>query len=142
MGKKRSVSESASTIPKGIGISLIISAISTLIGIAVSAYMIHKEMISQEGAGIAAILVLFLGSTAGTITAIKTIKRMKMQMCLLSAAAYLLLLLSVTALFFGGQYQGILTAVSAVVGGSGIAVISIILTDKRGNRFRRKTAYR
>ena len=142
MSQKRSVNESASGIPKGIGISLIVCIITTLLGMAVSAYLIHKEMIAQESAEIAAILILTVSSAAGAFTAINTVKRMRLQMSLLSGVAYFLLLLSMTALFFGGQYNGIVTAVFAILGGSGIAVLANILPGKNRKKFKRKTAYR
>ena len=68
------------------------------------------------------------------------IKKMYLQVCLMAGACYYLTLLGITALFFGGQYQG--------VGVSGIIImitslVMAIIPRKNGSPFKaRKKAYR
>lgn len=142
MSKKRRVKESGSSIPKAIGLSLIISATITVLGTVAGAYLIQKEMILQENMGIVVIAVLTLGSAAGAFAAMYTAKRMKLQTSILSGVSYYILLLSMTALFFGGQYDGIVATALAIISGCSIAALLNILPNKRGKSFKRKTAYR
>ena len=142
MRKKRSVKESGGSIPKVIGISLIVSVITSVLGVFVAAYLINKEIVVQENAGVAVMLVLLLSSAAGAITAINIAKRKRLQMSLLSGASYYLLLLSMTALFFGGEYNGVITTGTTIMAGCGIVAIGNMFANKRGKSFKMKTAYR
>jgi len=142
MSKKRNVKESGSSIPKAIGLSLIISAIITVLGTVAGAYLIQKEMIQQENIRIVVTAVLTLSSAAGACTAMYAAKRMKLQTSILSGVSYFLLLLSMTALFFGGQYDGIMVAALAIMAGCSVAALLNILPNKRGKSYKRKTAYR
>lgn len=142
MGKKRSVKESGVSIPKAIGYSLIVSMITSLLGILAAAYLIYNEIIIQENMGVVVTVVLLLSSAASAITAINTAKRMRLQMSLLSGVAYYLLLLSVTALFFGGEYSGIVLTAVTILASCGIVAIGDMFVNKRGKSFKVKTAYR
>ena len=142
MAQKRSARVSVSNIPKAIGFSLIVSMLITVLGIAVGAYLVHKEMIMQENMGLVVTTVLTLSSAAGALTAILAVKRMKLQMSFLSGASYFLLLLSMTALFFEGQYNGVAAAGIAILTGCSIVAILNILPGRRGKLFKTKTAYR
>lgn len=142
MGKKRSTKDSASSIPKAIGLSLIISTITTVLGVVVGAYLIYKEIIVQESTGIVVTAVLTLSSALGAVTATLTAKRVKLQMSLLSGVSYYLMLLCMTALFFDGQYNGILATAFAILTGCGAVVLLNIIPKKRGKSFKIKTAYR
>lgn len=142
MSRKRKVKESGSSIPKAIGLSLIISAIITVLGTVAGAYLIQKEMIQQQNIGIVVTAVLTLSSAAGTFAAMSTAKRMILQTSILSGVSYFLLLLSMTALFFGGQYDGIMADALAIMAGCSVAALLNILPNKRGKSFKRKTPYR
>ena len=142
MVKKRSIKESASSIPGGIGVGLIISVLTMVLGSVISAYLIHKEIIMQESMGIAVYAVLAVSSAAGALAAVYRVKRMRLQLCLLTGGSYFLLLLSMTALFLGGQYEGVLSAGLTILVGSGVVAILNVLPVKRGKPFKRKSVYR
>lgn len=142
MSQKRRVRETAVGIPKTIAISVVVSSIVTLLGIVLSAYLIHKEVIKQENVGMAVFTVLLISGAVGAFTAIGLLKRMKIQMILISGGAYFLLLLSITALFFGGQYEGVVSGFAGVLSGCGIVIITCILSGGKDGRIKRKKAYR
>ena len=127
---------------KALGISLISGGITTVIGALVCAWLIHSETVGQESVGIGTLMILALGSAAGALTGIWVLKRMRLQISLLSGLAYYLLLLSVTALFLGGQYEGVIGAGFAILAGCGVVALLSIMPKKRGNAFKRKSPYR
>ena len=123
MSAKKMKKNTASSIPAGIGIGLLISIVITMAGAALTAYLIHKESIPEEGMGYGILLTLLLSAAAGAWIAMKRIQRLRMQMCMLSGLCYYLTLLALTALFFGGQYNGMGITALVVVGGCGTVAI-------------------
>ena len=142
MVSNRKSTGTASSIPAGIAIAAIVSLVITLLGSVVSAYLVQSELIRQESIGYASMVVLVVSGAVGALVAMARIKRMRMQMCLLSGVCYFLLLLSVTALFFGGQYEGIGVTALAILSGCGSVAVLSIAGEKRGSTGRRKKAYR
>ena len=142
MYKKRSMKKPDAGIAKGIGISLIVSIIVTILGTFLTAHLIHKEIISESSVTTIAVIVLSLSSAAGAFSAICVIKKMRLQISLLSGGVYMLLLLSMTALFFGGQYESVITSMLAVLGGCGVVAFAYLIPKGKGKRNIRKNAYR
>ena len=88
-------------------------------------------MAVSTGSGYCAMAILLLASAAGSAVAEGTIQRLRIQMCLAAGGGYYLCLLAVTALFFGGQYQGMgVTALMVLCG----AVLVILLAPGGKNR--------
>ena len=123
MSTKKMKKNTASSIPAGIGIGLLVSMVVTLAGAALTAYLIHKESIPEEGMGYGILLTLLLSAAVGAWVAAKRIQRLRMQMCMLSGFCYYLTLLAMTALFFGGQYNGMGITALVVIGGCGTVAI-------------------
>ena len=123
MSAKKMRKNTASSIPAGIGIGLLVSMVITLAGAALTAYFIHKETIPEEGMGYGILLTLLLSAAAGAWIAVKRIQRLRMQMCMLSGLCYYLTLLAMTALFFGGEYSGMGITALVVLGGCGTVTI-------------------
>jgi len=142
MNKRKAVTGAASSIPIGIGVGTAICILITLIGAAISAYLVYSESIQQESIGFASMTVLVLSSGLGALVSMHKIKRMRIQMCLLTGVCYYLALLAMTALFFGGQYSALGVTALAVLAGSGGAALLSMLTEKSKNNHGRKMAYR
>lgn len=107
----------------------------TLVCCAVCAWLISKEMIGEAAADYCIPVILILSSFAGGKTAIHRIQERRLITGVIVAAIYVLALLAVTALFFGGQYQGIgVTVPAALSGGVGAAIL--------GNRAKKRAASR
>ena len=102
-------------IPAGIAIGTLISLLVSMAGAAISAWLVSSEKIGEGGIGYAACGAWFSASM---------IKRLRLQMCMLCGGCYLLCLLGMTALFFGGQYQSIGSVIVTILCGSGIVALA------------------
>lgn len=94
----------------------------TLCSAAVAAKMMETEYLKENTIGYIAIGILLLSAFSGALIACGLIKHRKLLISTLSGLVYYVVLLSMTALFFGGQYQGMLTAAAAVLAGTVLAV--------------------
>ena len=137
---KTKVSGKTMGIPSGIAIGTLISLVVSIVGAAVSAWLVSSEKIGEGGIGYAALVVVALAAVSGAWFSTSVIKRLRLQMCLLSGGCYFLCLLAVTALFFEGQYRGIGSVVIAILCGCGI----VALAPMKKNQFKskRKRGYR
>ena len=106
------------TIPAGIGLGAAMSLLVTLIGAAVVAYLVLRERVGESGIGVASMVVVLIGSIMGAWSAYRFVQKQRLQICLMSGAAYYLLLLGMTALFFGGQYRSMGTTAIIVLAGA------------------------
>lgn len=142
MPVKQRASGKAISTPAGIGLGLLVSMTVTLGGAAILAWLISGERMGEGVIGYGAMVILLLSSLLGALLAANRIKRLRVQMCLISGAAYYLTLLAITALFFGGQYQGMGVAAIMVLLGCGTASL-VGLRGGKGKRLKfRKKAYR
>ena len=104
---KMKASDKAIGIPTGIALGTLISVLISLGGAAVTAWLVSTENVGEGSFGTAAMVIVALAAAVGAWLCSTVIKRLRLQMCLLSGACYFLSLLGMTALFFDGQYQGI-----------------------------------
>ena len=108
----------AKAIPLGLAIGGLVSLIVTLAGAAALSYLVLSEAVGEQGIGYGSMAILLLGSVLGTWTAVSSIKKQRLQVSLMSAAVYYLLLIGITALFFGGQFSGMLVTGLVILIGS------------------------
>ena len=127
-------------IPGGLAIGAVVSVIITLCGAAIIASMLASEKIGEGTMKYLAALTHGLASIAGAWLSYGLIRKMRLQVCLLSAACYFLILLGMTALFFNGQYMGV--GVSALVILAGSALVAFFPTNNTRKRKFPKKAYR
>lgn len=138
MVTERKATGRASSMPGGLAIGALVSMGITLVMASAIAWLVDKGKLPLTGIGYGAMVTLFLGAAAGALVASGKIKRMRMQVCLLAGLIYFLLLLSMTALFFGGQYHGI-GVTAAVVAGGAVTAILPGLRQSRGGKKRYRT---
>lgn len=123
MGHQRKTKGTATAIPTGLAFGGLISLIVTVAGAAATAHLLMNQRIGENGIGYASMIILFVASLLGAWGAFGCIKKQRLQICVMAAAVYYLLLLAITALFFGGQYQGMgVTAVVIVIGALTVAL--------------------
>lgn len=136
MVANQKVTGRAMTIPGGVGIAAITSIVTTLLMSGILAWLVLTERVGESVVGYGAMVILLVSSFFGAMIAAGMIKHRKMMVCLLSGAAYFLCLLACTALFLGGQYQGVgISALLILVGSAGAA-----LTDlRKGGSFNKKS---
>lgn len=130
------------SIPVGIAWGMLVGIGITVIGAAVLAWMMSGEKLSGDGLGYGIIVVLLVSSYVGALIASNKIKRLRVQMCILSGVVYYLSLVAVTALFFGGKYQGMgVTAIVVIIGCVSASIT--MLSGKKSNKPKiRKKGYR
>ncbi len=143
MGKKqRTSSGKAYAMPAGIGLGILAAIIITLLGAILLTGMIAGERMELEALGYAIMAVLFLGGLVGAVVAMLAVKHRKLQVCMLTGAGYYLVLLASNAMFFGGQYEGLLTTALLILAASGVTAIIGSREAKAGKIRRRKPVYR
>lgn len=141
MSSTRKVTGTASSIPAGLALGGFTSLVLTAAGSALTAYLILSEQLPEAAVGYCALMILLLSSAAGAWIAVKRIKHRRLFVCGLSAAVYYGILLSITALFFGGQYQGMGVTALTVLGGAGAVALLGANGTPSGRRWKHKARH-
>ncbi len=108
----------------------------TMLTSAVLAKLVDMEIIPQDKIGYGIMVLLLLCAFLGANEACRRVKRQYLIVSAISAGFYYSMLLSVTALFFGGQYSGMGVTAVLVLCGSLLAVF--LRSGNREGRKRRK----
>ena len=138
MVAKQSARLNIGKIPKGIGLGLTASIAITVAGAAIGAWLLSSEKIGEGNAGYITVTVLLLSSVAGSLVAVQLIKEKRVPVCLIIGGSYLLSLLAITALFFGGTYSGVGESALVILAGA----LSVALLGLRGSKSSIKTRRR
>ena len=120
----KKVTGTASTIPAGLAVGGLVSAAMTLIGAAIAAKLINSEILPWDQAGYAVMIILLLAAWLGAVVAAGRIRRRRVAVCAASGITYMLFLLCVTALFFGGTYSGVGETGLLIFCGSTVAIFT------------------
>lgn len=123
MVANRKVTGTAVSIPVGIAWGVGIALMISVIGALLFSKMVDSQVLPENGIGYIAMSVILASSAIGAWVAGATIKHRRLLVCLLSGAVYYALLLAMTALLFGGQYQGMGVTALLVVAGCGSAAL-------------------
>ena len=111
----------AMSMPGGLTIGAVVSLGGTLLFAAVLAKLVDMEKLAWENIGYGIVVLLLLASFSGAMTAYAKIKRQRLLVCSVSGVIYFGILLAITALFFGGQYEAVGVTAALVFGGSACA---------------------
>lgn len=134
----RKVTGTSKSMPVGLGTGLLISAVVTIIGAMIVAWLVSHETLRESSIGYGTIGILLLSSTLGAWVAVKRIKRQRMVVSLLAGLCYFLLLVAITALFFGGQYSGMgVTAIVITAGSAAVGLMGLKEEGRNKKRFKR-----
>lgn len=133
----KKVTGKAVSVPVGLLMGQAIAMIVSVLGSIIAANMILTETLEASAIGYCAIVILMLASASCALISAWMIKHRWMIVCLGAGGIYYLLLLATTAMFFGGQYQGMGVTALVVLGGSGAVGL---LGLRAGNRKRSKRA--
>lgn len=128
----------AQTLLVGVGIGVAIGFVIMLILSAIIAWMIGAEYLDEKSAGLGVIIIQLLSSVTGAWIAYALIKSRRLLVCLITGCGYCLLLLTCTALFFGGQYRGVGISLLAALAGNLMVGLVGLRGDKRQGINRRK----
>lgn len=132
----------ASTIPAGLAAGALASGTMTLLGTLAAAKLIDMEIVAWSQAGYAVLVILLLSAWMGAMVAAGKVKRRRMAVCMGSGAVYMLMLLAVTALFFGGKYSGVGETALLILCGSMVAVFMGEPGKRRRKTVKTKKGYR
>ena len=127
-------------IPISAGIGTLISLAVTLAGSAMVSSLILGEKMGEGSIVVGTVVIRLLAAIVGACCAVAISKQHRLQVALLAGAGYYLVLLATTALFFGGQYQGI--GISALIVFAGCGLVILISGKKSGKRKWSNKAYR
>ena len=130
MARKLKITGRAMSMPAGLLTGLAVSVGITILGTAIIAKMLDTEKLREGLTGYAVMAVLLVSSFAGTLISCRKVKRQYLVVCGVSAMLYFLVLLGITALFFGGQYEAVGVSGLLVLCGSILA----LMTGGQGRR--------
>ena len=124
MTVNRKAAGTASSVPGGLAAGAVVSMGITLLASALTAWLILGGRMPVEAVGYCAMIILLLSSAAGAAVAIGRIRRCRFQICMAAGIVYYVCLLSITALFFGGIYDGMGVTALMVLCGSGVVILA------------------
>lgn len=132
----------ATSIPKGLAISGALATTVTIIGSGIIATLINTQMITESNIGYAIMIMLIVTSYLCSLTAWIKIKHRRLLVCISAGCVYFAILMSITAMFFGGQYSSVWETALLVLCGCLLATMHEKKTKKRKKYRKAGKAYR
>ena len=126
----------AMTIPGGLAYASAISIFLTILMSGSISLALEKGWLPFEKSGYAVMLLLFLTAVSGGIAASKRIKHQILAVCIANGVIYFLLLMSITALFYGGQYSAVGETGLVIAAGSSMAALLCLKGKNSGKKKR------
>ena len=127
------------SIPGGLALSGVTSMCITLLFSLLLAKLLNDQKVSWDQVGYWIIVMLFTSAFLGAKAAITSIRRPRVVISVMSGTLYWALLLCITALFFGGNFDAVSeTAMVIIAGSSCAAMVSLPQKKKRSIRSRKR----
>lgn len=126
----------ASSMPAGLLAGGICALTGTVVLSAILAKLVDMERITQDKIGYGIMVLLLVCAFLGANVACGRIKRQYLIVSAISAGIYFTVLICITALFFGGQYNGVGVTAMLVLCGSLLAAFA--RSGREEGRKRRK----
>lgn len=102
------------------------------------AWLISSERLGQGSINSGSLLILLAGSAVAAIVAISLFREKRLLVCAMGALSFALIMLAMTAVFFEGQYNGVMVSVLVIISGSGSVCLLGLIPQKKHNHSRRK----
>lgn len=134
MTMNRKVTGTAVAIPVGVGMGVIVGIVLTLTLGAAETWLLLTGRVEASLTGYLSMGVLAISSFAGAMLSAAKTKRRRVLVCLLCSGIYISLLLLSTVLFFGGNYQGVLTGFAVSMISGSVAGLLQMRIEKRGDK--------
>ena len=138
MATKQLLQVKAGIMPKGIGIGWGTSIAITILGAAVSSWLLVCEKIGESNLGYVIAILLLVSSAVGALVASSVIRQKRILVCLISGSMYFLSMLGINALFFQGVYSGVGESALLILGGSFSVALLGLNNGKKPKRKKRK----
>lgn len=119
MKKRMGGAASAGGVPRAVALGTGLAVLISLVLTALAAAAVSRQWIPENGAAYAAVLILIGGSCGGAWTAGRMEPRCRLPAALGAAGGYFVVLLALGALFYRGQFHGILVTAALIVGSAG-----------------------
>lgn len=126
---------------QGLLLGLAISLGITLSGAAILASLVDREVMPWEKIGYGVLVTVMVASAAGAMISSGKIKRQRLLVCASSGLVYWLSLLAVTAILFGGQYEGVGVTAGLIIAGCGVSCLAGG-RNRGGKRLKRSVGHR
>ena len=124
----------AKSIPGGLAVGGMFSLLITILGSAIIAKLVDSEIMAENSIGYGIMAILLAASWFGAMVSFGQVRRRRVMICLLSGGIYMLILLGITALFFGGQYSGVGETGLMVLCGSALAILPEFRRESRAGK--------
>ena len=121
----------AVSIPKGLAIGNGISLGLTLLLSLGLAGLISRERLQWDQIGYGILVILFCSALLGATISVKAVKRQRLMIAMGSGLLFWATLIAITALFFGGQYDGMLVTGLIILAASGTVALMGLRREKR-----------
>ena len=139
MVANKKITGRATSLPAGLAIGAVCSLAAELV---LRAKLVEAETLPVEKVGYGIMVLLIVSSFAGAMISFGRIKRQRMLVCIVSGVIYFAMLMSMTALFFGGQYSAVGTTALLVLAGSGAAALLGLRQGRGAKRTKIKVPHR
>ena len=136
MARKHKMSVKGVSLPVGIVIGVLSGVAATILGALLLAYLVLRESVDIGGIGVGAMLVAALASAFGTWLAATLVKEKKLLVCGLTALGFLLVLLSITAVFFDGMFVGIGKITMMILLGAALPLLFTLRKKSNKNKIK------
>ncbi len=128
----RKVTGRASSMAGGLAMGGLVSLGATVLGAAGIAWLVNSGRLSGAHMGYSIMVLLTLGAWMGAMVAAGRVKRRRVLVCAGAGIIHFLILMSITALFFGGQYSGVEVTALMVLCGASLAILPGFRRPKGG----------
>ena len=123
MAVKQKISGKGLSIPAGIVFGVFAALAFAMLGALLLALLVMKETVPMSGIGVGAMVIVFAAAVFGCWLASVLTNGKKLLVCALTGIAFFLILLSITAVFFDGVFEGIGISAVLILLGTGVSVL-------------------
>lgn len=123
MHRKIALKKDKNNLGRNVSYGIAVSLLVMVITIAIFAGLIKSERITEGASGYCTVCIHLLSIIIGACVASKEEKGNILRISLLLALVYCAVLIAMTAIVFGGQYQGISATIFVILTGCVIPVI-------------------
>ncbi len=122
-----------------LAVGVCVSVIGLLAATFILSMLVHHERVSVNGINYGTLFILMISALLGSCAAIKSYGEKRVCIGALAGLIYGVVLLGITALFFGGRYRGVTVTLFLVLGMgavSGLLAINGNGGNKRKHKFK------
>lgn len=113
----------AKSMPIGIGIGVVTGMAIILVLLAILSKLVLLNILREENTGYGIMASLIVSPFIGATVAMKLVKRRKMLVAFATGAGMFCIMIALTALLFGGMYDGVPVTTALFASGSLLAAL-------------------